>query len=157
MLLVGNGSGDSKTATSYYMNGVTFSVSLTAGKRYAVNVSVNNTNIGVQYFTAPSAKTRPSNWYWSGISSGAAISVSASTWNQFCSRINEFRKYKGLFDFSFTPAVSGQPMYASQANQAWNAINGISGHGSMPNSVWTGAEMSASFMIDLQNALNSIS
>lgn len=48
-------------------------------------------------------------------------------------------------------------MYASQANQAWNAINGISGHGSMPNSVWTGAEMSASFMIDLQNALNSIS
>lgn len=105
------------------------------------------------------ASTRPTNWYWnSAISSGRTVNIGASEWNNFCSRINDFRVYKGLSEYSFTTARSGRTeISASICNEAWYAINGISGHGTMPSRAVSGGPMYASFFNNLQSALNSIS
>lgn len=132
---------------------------LSAGKSYAINVYVNGIVLGTRYFDTSSGQNvqiRPNNWYWSGIYSGAAVILQAQTWNQFCARINEFRRYKGLSNYSFTTVYSGNPMYAWQVNEAIIAINSINGHGSTPTYVYSGNPMDANFMIQLQNALNAI-
>ena len=132
---------------------------LSAGSTYAINVYVNGVVLGANYFTTPGGQPsvrRPDNWYWSGIYQGGNISLSAYSWNQFCSRINEFRRYKNMSSYSFSSAYSGGAMYAYQANEAWYAINEIGGHGAMPNRVYSGDAIYASFMIQLQDALNAI-
>lgn len=133
----------------------TFSVS--AGRSYAVNVSVNSGGwIGAKYFSTGS--DRPSNWSWSStISKGNKMRITATDWNNFCSRINAFRAYKGLSNYSFTAAVSGRSMTAAQGNQARSAINEISGHGSLPSSAVRGSTVTASFFNGLKDALNAIS
>lgn len=84
---------ESFTATGSTMTKI-FSV-LSAGSSYAINVEVNDVQLGTQYFNTFLA--RPNNWAWTSIVvSGVAIKISAQEWNSFCDRINEFRVYKGL-------------------------------------------------------------
>jgi hypothetical protein len=104
----------------------------------------------------PDEPTRPSDWNWSSLASSAytnglptVVLLNASDWNNFCSKINEFRSYKGLSSYSFTTAISGSEITFNMYSEAVNAISSMvfvaqpSGHYSM--------------MIALKDALNSIS
>ena len=101
---------------------------------------------------------RPNNWSWTNtISSGSQIKLTAAEWNSFTSRINEFRDYKGLSAYSFTTAISGTtPIEYTICNQAYTAINAITGHGTMPAQLTNGGPLYASFFNGLKDALNAI-
>lgn len=93
----------------------------------------------------------------SSISSGAATTtLTASKWNSFQDRINEFQAYKGVAQTSFDDVSSGDAMTAFIMRKAWDAINGISGHGTMPTRPSSGATIYASWFHDLADALNDI-
>lgn len=146
------------TATSTTMT-KTFS-GLTASTRYAYNVSVNGTFGTAKYFTTAAASSgRPDDWSWySTISSGKAIKLSALEWNDFTTRINDFRVYKGLYRYGFTTVTSGDKIYAYMINQAISAISDMDGHGTLPSTtVSMETPISASIFTKLKNALNAIS
>lgn len=136
---------------------------LSGSTRYAANVRIKSgetrTWLGAKTFTTPAeAPPRPSNWYWtSTVSSGAKIALSATEWNNFCTRINAFRSYKNLSNYSFTTVYSGTAISAAIVNQARTAISGISGHGTLPTAAVQGGAVTASFFNGLQNALNAVS
>lgn len=131
---------------------------LQPNKEYAYNFVVNGVVqlSSARYFTTP-ASSRPNNWSWtSTISSGADIAITATEWNSFCSRINQFRSYKSLSSYSFTTVSRGTTISATIVNQARTAINGISGHGTLPSAATSGGTITASFFNSLASALNSI-
>lgn len=130
---------------------------------YTVNVAYSPSESGEEDFSfmGPSdwvtRSPRPNNWGWeSYIASRSQISITASEWNDFCSRINEFRHYTKLGDYNFTSVSRGDKISASVCNEAWYAINEIDGRGSMPSQAVRGGEIYASFFTGLRNALNSI-
>ena len=100
---------------------------------------------------------RPADWSWeSTIRSGKPIAITASEWNAFTTRINEFREYAGLSSYSFTTVSSGTPISYWIVNQARTAISEISGHGSLPSAAVSGGKIYASFFNSLASALNSV-
>lgn len=102
---------------------------------------------------------RPDDWSWrSTIESGGKVGLTAYEWNRFCNRINDFRIYKGLETYDFTTVVSGETeISAAICNEAWYAIEEISGHGNMPDEAVSGCPLYADFFNGLMNALNAIS
>lgn len=101
---------------------------------------------------------RPDDFKFSNsIRSGAATTtLTASAWNSFQDRINEFQAYKGAAQTSFYDVDSGDEMTASLMRKAWDAINNMSGHGPMPTRPTAGATIYASFFHELADALNDI-
>lgn len=98
--------------------------------------------------------TRPSNWEWvTTKTSGANFSLTAAEWNGFTARINQFRLYKGLSQYSFTTVVSGNTIFASQINEAVIAIRAMATE--LPSQV-SGGAATASFINSLRTTLNSI-
>lgn len=143
---------------SYTATGSTMSKSYTLSTgEYAANVQVNSAGwLGGIWFTI--GEDRPQNWTWTGIYQGAPISnLTYTQWNGFCNRINAFRKYKSIYEYSFTTVASGTKITAAIVNEAWYAINGISGHGTLPSLVSVGDKITASFFTQLATALNAIS
>ena len=109
-------------------------------------------------FVTLAENTRPANWSWSStIEKGKPIKVTAVEWNNFCTRINKFRTYKGLTTYNFTTVSKGMSISATIVNQARTAINGITGHGTLPSKAASGEAITASFFNTLKNALNAIS
>ncbi len=109
-------------------------------------------------YTVTLLGNRPNNFTFpSSVRSGAATTtLTASKWNDFQDRINEFQAYKGVTETSFYDVDSGDAMTASLMRKAWDAINGISGHGTMPTRPTAGATIYASWFHDLADALNEI-
>lgn len=71
-------------------------------------------------------KVRPNNFVWTyAKTSGGAFKLTAAEWNAFTSRINEFRSYKGLTNYTFTTAIVGANFTAAMFNQANSAINAM--------------------------------
>lgn len=79
----------------------------------------------------------PDKWYWSSnIASGRSLTVdsygihpvSATEWNNFTARINEFREYAGYSAYSFTTVNRGSN-FKTAYNEAVAAIKGVSGYG----------------------------
>lgn len=100
---------------------------------------------------------RPSNWNWTNsFVSGQNINITATEWNNFCSRINEFRRYRGYGNYSFTQVSRNQDMRASVANEARAAIQGISGYGAYIPYIYSGNNISVSYFNTLRSELNSI-
>jgi len=113
---------------------------------------------------------RPSDWAWTTtIASGqpcystynsggkAYIAViTAVEWNDFTTRINDFRVYKELSTYSFTTASSGGAFYASIINEARTAINDMSPPTSVPGPASSGGIVTAYILNRLKDALNSI-
>ena len=132
---------------------------------YAVNAGVvtgiDTDWIGTEYFTTPSqggGGSRPDDWDWySTIASGRIIDLSASEWNDFCDRINEFRDYDGLSQYDFTRVYRGDPIEASFINEARSAIEDISTSGRVPSRVYSGDPIAADIFLDLRDALNETS
>lgn len=129
----------------------------TSGTTSVINNNIYPTSNCTIQVTATAIGTRPDDWSWdSTIRSGSAIAITAAEWNDFCTRINEFREYAGLSSYSFTTVRSGTTISAAIVNQARTAINAISGHGTLPSAAVSGGAITASFFNTLVSALNSI-
>ena len=98
---------------------------------------------------------RPKNFYWSDSISVIENSrkISLSEWETFKARINEFRVYKGLEHFTFTSALKGTSMKATQYNEAVEAISEIN---SNIDSVVQNQSITPEHFYALSNALNAI-
>ncbi|MER2090929.1 MAG: hypothetical protein ABS920_14415, partial [Sporosarcina sp.] len=127
------------------------------GSTYRVRVTVydNEGNSATTTTSAVYKQARPEGeWSWhSTKTSGQPYSLTAAEWNSFCTRINQFRIYKGHGNYTFTPAANGQPMRALQINEARTAINTMT---SIPNTVTAGYDTSASYINNLRTLLESI-
>lgn len=119
---------------------------------YDAEGNSSSSNVRVQY-----KRGRPTSWDWHTTkTAGAVVSLTASEWNSFCTRINQFRAYKGLANYSFTTVASGNTITATIVNQARTAINAMSPPTSVPTSAVQGGIMTASFFNGLRSSLNSI-
>ena len=109
---------------------------------------------------------RPSDWNWAfpnsalngnnyGYLSGEPLYMAASEWNSFCSRVNEFRQYKGLMNYPFTAVSANAEMLAVRVNQAVDAINVIPGSLAL-SSVSAGSNISPWFFYNLRLSLNNV-
>ena len=141
---------------AYSFTGLSSSTTYTV--RADITYSGGSVSLTAYVTTSASASTRPSNWNWSStISSGSQIRLSAAEWNSFCTRINAFRNYKGLSNYSFTYVYSGGQIQAAHVNQARTAIDAISGRGTLPGTVSVGASIQAYHYTQLRTALNAVS
>lgn len=108
------------------------------------------------------ASTRPKDWSWEDddVIAGYTLSLTASRWNDFIERIQEFAEYRGK-SLSSTYlnnayATKGTTMLASQANAVRNLINQLGPPTSVPSSVSSGDTITAYFINRLATSLNSI-
>jgi hypothetical protein len=109
---------------------------------------------------------RPDNWEWtSPVGQGVEVQylddhpyyLTAAEWNNFTARINLFRVYKNMYQvLTFTTAVKGQAMTATQANQARDAINAMNPPIAVPSAVSSNSPITAQFINGLANSLNSL-
>ena len=78
-------------------------------------------------------------------------------WNAFWDRLIEFARYKGL-SVSGTPnrVSPGDPMLASQANDARTMISLLEPTVELPAEVSSGSKITAEFINGLANSLNSV-
>ena len=133
---------------------------LSPSTKYLVNVQINGASnpwLGGKSFTTSAAAKRPWDWaWWSTVTKGGKIGLTAQEWNEFCGRINEFRIYDGLSAYSFTKVYSGDPISASIVTQARTAISSISGHGTLPSRVYSGDMITAYYFNQLVAALNAV-
>ena len=98
---------------------------------------------------------RPSNFSWTYPKvSGQNFNITATEWNSFTNRINEFLTYKGLSTYSFTSVSSGMDFAAVIFNQGRNKISEMIST-SVP-SVSSGNTLYASYFNQLVSDLNSI-
>jgi hypothetical protein len=130
----------------------------------AGNISTQDSGTKSIYISA----TRPQNWAWEYtiVSGGSVYSVvgkkvnimRAAHWNDFTTRINQFRAYKGLSPYSFTQVTSSTSGSAvvSAINQAINAINDMLPVGSKMSTITASNKVAASIFINLRDKLNSI-
>jgi hypothetical protein len=119
-------------------------------------LNVNGTS-GYSGYSNIVAYARPSDWAWATSKiSGQPINLTAVEWNNFTSRINEFRVYRGLSTYSFTTVSKGMDITASIFNQAVNAINSMSPNPSATSATAKVTVISASILNGIRNSLNSI-
>ena len=128
-------------------------------------------NIGYSNIVSYTIGGRPDNWAWSyNISSGQnvysvvnkSINIMLGTeWNNFTTRINLFRAYKGLSDYSFTSIPSNTNVTKEIINEALNAIRAMSAHFTggntlIPNRVAGQNILDSNIYINMRDCLNSI-
>lgn len=134
-----------------------------SNKTFTITVGSNNVNLYAY------TKRLPTQWNWSSTIGGNLTTkkqsdgtytcspLTATEWNNFCSHINDVRSYKGLAYYIFTTVSAGNPMLASQASEARNAINAMSPPTAVPNDVSSGSIITANFINGITASLNSIS
>ncbi len=138
---------------------ITYNV--TAGTTYYIWVceSYGESTGTIQLYVQPPEKAvvRPSNFSWTYSKvKGGAFNLTAAEWNALTKRINEFRTYKQLSNYSFNTAYSGNNYMAYMYNQARLAIQGISGYGTYIPTVSSGDTITAAMMNVLVSELNAI-
>jgi hypothetical protein len=109
-------------------------------------------------FTLDLPIQRPDNWVWAPpIVAGNPIDISASLWNAFCDRINEFRLWKNMSAFPFTSVHSSDPITALTVNVARQAIGSLLGSmATLPEMAISDTTLvSAAYFNQLRDALNS--
>lgn len=119
---------------------------------------------GYSNLTYATPGIRPSNWSWSTAkTAGASFNLTATEWNNFTTRINQFRSYKGISSFSFTTVSTNGQLLATIYNQASDAINTLSPPTSLPTITETGTrsaasgnKVKASYLNGIRDSLNSI-
>lgn len=150
------GSGSYVTSASYTFTGLSPNTTYNVFCNYSNNSSstVDDT-LGITVTTAKIS--RPSNFEWTNAKvTGKAFNLTAAEWNSFTARINAFRAYKGLSNYSFTTAYTGNVFTAAMYTQAQTAIKGIAGYGTgIPNAVKGGA-ITADHFTKIRDELNSI-
>lgn len=143
---------------------------LDSGATYKVRAFIVNSSGEVSYTSSWISVTtpdviRPNDWEWTTtISSTAYVPmdslgfhpVTATEWNNFTKRINEFRAYTGYSDYSFSKVSRGQDFTPAIYNQAVNAIKGIIGYGSYLSTISTETTLTADLFLSLRDELNAI-
>lgn len=141
-------------------NNFSFSYNVKAGTTYYLFVrcyDASSSGTVTVSITAPEEVTRPNNFSWTYSKvQGGTFNLTATEWNNLAKRINEFRAYKGLSNYSFNTAYSGNNYTAYMYNQARLAIQGISGYGTYIPTVSSGDTVTAYAMNILVSELNSI-
>ncbi|MCM3387350.1 hypothetical protein M3649_04275 [Ureibacillus chungkukjangi] len=100
-------------------------------------------------------RQRPADWSWGlTFTSGQNVNITASKWNDFTLRINQFRFYQGLTNYSFTTVVSGNPIYAYQINEAIIAIRAMNSN--ILSNQYSGQNAVATVLTSISSALNNI-
>lgn len=125
--------------------------------------------IGEKFETVnlPSSSSRPQNWKWTtnvGIgaevrfSNGTLQPLTAEEWNGFTARVNEFRAYKGLSQYSFTTVQKGTEFTVAIYNEAVKAIKEIAGYGTYLSVAVAGVTnvLSSYLYTSLETELNAI-
>ena len=139
---------------------ITYNV--TAGTTYYVWVceSYGESTGTIELYVQPpeeEAAKRPNNFAWTyAKTQGGDFNLTASEWNALTSRINAFRAYKNLSNYSFTTAYYDDDFTATIYNQARLAIQGISGYGTYIPTVVSGQDITAYMMNTLVSELNAI-
>lgn len=152
---------------------------LTPATTYRVYMSWSHSTTGEGYYDYEYVTTqaveptpeRPENWSWSStVRKGASVPLTvigekqyeaayltATEWNAFWDRLIEFARYKGL-PVSGTPnrVSPGDPMLASQANDARTMISLLDPTVELPAEVSSGSKITAAFINGLANSLNSV-
>jgi hypothetical protein len=97
---------------------------------------------------------RPDSFEWDVAKvSGEDVNVTATEWNKFTVRINEFRQYKELTDYVFTTVATGDAISAVIFNQAIGAIMPMyTTYGDMQ----AGWDIYADYFNNIRDHLNSI-
>lgn len=138
-----------------------FTYDVTAGTTYYVWVkgyggaSVSSLQLCVE--PPEEVAERPNNFAWTyAKTQGGDFNLTASEWNALTSRINAFRAYKNLSNYSFTTAYYDDDFTATIYNQARLAIQGISGYGTYIPTVVSGQDITAYMMNTLVSELNAI-
>lgn len=119
----------------------------------------DTTGITTLHIEPPVAEgtVRPDDFSWTySKEKGGKFNLTAIEWNALAERINEFRAYKGLDNYSFNTAYSGNKYMAYMYNQARLAIQGISGYGTYIPTVSSGETITADMMNTLVSELNAI-
>ncbi len=138
--------------------------SLTAGTIYRFNAksffTVDSTLLeSVNYSNTleVTVSARPPNFQWDIPKvSGQPFQVTAIEWNKFTTRINDFRRYKGLSNYSFLTVEKGDTFYASTFNTAITAISAMNPPISPPSAVTPKSDILASYLNKIVESLNSI-
>jgi hypothetical protein len=109
---------------------------------------------------------RPEDWEWDTLdemSSEHEITLTALEWNNFCDRINEFREYCGLSDYSFTIVKSGDYIEADHVNKVVAALADMADNSEFSVSDFNSYKVTANDTditwkeyVGLMNLLNSI-
>lgn len=100
--------------------------------------------------------SKPASFSWAyAKNSGSDFNLKATEWNSFTSKINEFRDWKGLSDYSFTTAVKGNTFTAAMFNQAVTAINAMYSNNPL-SSVSKGSTVTAYILNNIVSVLNNV-
>lgn len=183
--------GHSYTITPFAIN-----KEITYDDYYYYWTSSNNcyTDLGYDNAITINPITRPDDWHWSDSpfntytnasgSTNAKLSstsyipidttgfhpVTASEWNLFTQRVNDFREYCGCSQYGFTTAKGASNGYASSPNDVkplYNeAVEAIQGIGTLSNGdpeygaylheIADGRQLNADLFLDLEDELNAI-
>lgn len=114
--------------------------------------------------TITTLSDRPNDWTWTTDFSLGVLAYKIdgiwyadmmphTEWNNFTNRINAFRDYKGLSNYSFTTVSDGTTFTATIFNQAVSSINAM---GFSISTVSSGNNFTDEKFLELSNTLNSI-
>jgi len=103
---------------------------LTTGFQYIFNAAtyftINEITLQSAYWSNNlyiTASDRPSNFAWDTPKvQGNNINITAIEWGNLQNKVNQFRLYKGLANYTFTSVVSGGIFYAMTFNEVRNKI-----------------------------------
>lgn len=130
-----------------------------------------NGNIGFSAAVTYAINSRPSNWSWSyNIASGQEVYgvvgkniyiMKATEWNEFTARINAFRNYKSLADYTFTTVYGDTDFTKDIINESLNALRDLDDYftndKTIPSNRSAGDNiLQASVYTDMRDAMNSI-
>lgn len=152
------------TSNSYY----TFSTDANGNEfvkdaRYTVRLWAydNAGNTSERTTTVTFVPQRPSNWAWhSQKVRGNSFLLTATEWNSLQTRINDFRRYKGLGRYNFTSAYAGKQVSAIMFNQIISALNvpylDVPSYYILPSMVSSGKPITASDLNAIVSYMNAI-
>lgn len=131
--------------------------------RYTVRLWVydNAGNTTERTTTVTFVPQRPINWSWHTQKvKGNTFVLTASEWNSLQTRINDFRRYRGLSRYSFTSAYVGKQVSASMFNEIVSSLNhsslGVPSYYRLPSIAYPGEPITASDLNALVNYMNAI-
>lgn len=149
-------SGSYIRSTSYTFTGLEPNTSYYVFCNYSNYTSgSDDPTLEITVITDKSARPADFEWTYSK-TKGGAFNLTAMEWNSFTTRVNEFRVYKGLTNYSFTKAYTGDTFTASMYTQARTAIQAIDGYGAYIPTATKGQVIEAHHLNQIVAELNAI-
>ncbi|WP_405158495.1 hypothetical protein [Paenibacillus sp. FSL H8-0283] len=149
-----------QAGTSYSSSGYYTFAALQADTNYTLGIKAVDSagqSSTMRTLAVKTKKARPANFEWdTAKNAGSDFNITASEWNRLATKVNEFRFYKGIANYTFTRAVSGTDFKATYYNDVISIINTMSPTTAIPSSKVAGDSILASDINRVRNSLNSI-